>query len=295
MDYLDENNRLITAPEPRWITSPKRLRVFFGGEAIVDTTRANLFRGGGPPVYYFPKDDVRQGALTATGRTETNARGTMSLFDVRLGERSAEGAAWEYTETADDVPFLAGTVAFRWGEMDAWYEEEEEVFVHAKDPFKRIETFRSARHVEVYAGGERVADSTSSVVLLEPGHPLRYYLPKMDIRMEAAAPQRDGEPLPVQGEGELLLRGDGERLAGRRGVVLQVSHDGDRRGRRAGLLLQRAGGCHSCRRRRIGEAGDQLAAIGGLTWPEPETGTRKRNGRRGSTWPRRTASPITSG
>ena len=55
MDYLDENNRLITAPEPRWIRSPKRLRVFFGGEAIVDTTRANLFRGGGPPVYYFPK------------------------------------------------------------------------------------------------------------------------------------------------------------------------------------------------------------------------------------------------
>ncbi len=200
MDYLDENNRLITAPEPRWITSPKRLRVFFGGEAIVDTTRANLFRGGGPPVYYFAKDDVRQDALTATGRTETNARGTMSLFDVRVGERSVEGAAWEYTETADDVPFLAGTVAFRWGEMDAWYEEEEEVFVHAKDPFKRIETFRSARHVEVYAGGERVADSTSSVVLLEPGHPLRYYLPKMDIRMDLLLPSETASRCPYKGK-----------------------------------------------------------------------------------------------
>ena len=60
MDYLDEHNRLLAAPEPRWITSPKRLRVFFGGAPIVDSTRANLFRGGGPPVYYFPKDDVRQ-------------------------------------------------------------------------------------------------------------------------------------------------------------------------------------------------------------------------------------------
>ncbi|MYA49554.1 MAG: DUF427 domain-containing protein [Chloroflexi bacterium] len=202
MDYLDENNRLIAAPEPRWITSPKRLRVFFGGEAIVDSTRANLFRGGGPPVYYFPKEDVRQGALTATGRTESNARGTMSLYDVQVGERSAEGAAWEYTETADDVPFLAGMLSFRWGEMDAWYEEEEEVFVHAKDPFKRIETFRSVRHVEVYAGGEKVADSSSPVVLLEPGHPLRYYLPKMDIRMDLMLPSETVSRCPYKGKAD---------------------------------------------------------------------------------------------
>lgn len=199
MDYLDENKRLVAAPEPRWITSPKRLRVFFGGEAIVDSTRANLFRGGGPPVYYFPKDDVRQDALTATGRTETNARGTMALFDVRAGERIAEGAAWEYTETADDAPFLAGMLAFRWGEMDAWYEEEEEVFVHAKDPFKRIETFRSARRVEVYAGGEKVADSNAPVVLIEPGHPLRYYLPKPDVRMDLLLPSETVSRCPYKG------------------------------------------------------------------------------------------------
>ena len=184
MDYLDEQNRLIAAPEPRWITSPKRLRVFFGGAPVVDSARANLFRGGGPPVYYFPKDDVQPGALAATARTETNARGTMSLFDVRVGERIAQGAAWEYTEPAGDVPFLTGMLAFRWNAMDAWYEEEEEVFVHAKDPFKRIETLRSNRRVEVYATGGKVADSSSSVVLIEPGHPLRYYLPKMDVRMD---------------------------------------------------------------------------------------------------------------
>ena len=200
MDYLDENNRLIAAPEPRWMTSPKRLRVYFGGTPIVDTTRANLFRGGGPPVYYFPKDDVQQGALTATGRTETNARGTMSLYDVQAGERAAEGAAWEYTEPADDVPFLAGMLAFRWNAMDAWYEEEEEVFVHAKDPFKRIETFRSNRHVEVYAGGEKVADSGSPVVLIEPGHPLRYYLPKTDVRMDLLRPTETESRCPYKGK-----------------------------------------------------------------------------------------------
>ena len=200
MDYLDEQNRLIAAPEPRWITSPKRLRVFFGGAPVVDSTRANLFRGGGPPVYYFSKDDVQQGALAATARTETNARGTMALFDVRVGERIAEGAAWEYTEPADDVPFLAGMLAFRWNAMDAWYEEEEEVFVHAKDPFKRIETLRSNRRVEVYAAGGKVADSSSSVVLIEPGHPLRYYLPKMDVRMDLLRPTPTESRCPYKGK-----------------------------------------------------------------------------------------------
>ena len=200
MDYLDESKRLVAAPEPRWMTSPKRLRVFFGGEAIVDSTRANLFRGGGPPVYYFPKDDVRRDALAATGRTETNARGTMALYDVRAGEHAAEGAAWEYTETADDAAFLAGMLAFRWNAMDAWYEEEEEVFVHAKDPFKRIEAFRSARRVEVHAGGEKVADSASPVVLIEPGHPLRYYLPKPDVRMELLRPSETESRCPYKGK-----------------------------------------------------------------------------------------------
>ena len=200
MDYLDENNRLLAAPEPRWITSPKRLRVFFGGAPIVDSTRASLFRGGGPPVYYFPKDDVQQDALAATGRTETNARGTMTLFDVRVGERSAEGAAWEYTETTDDAPFLAGMLAFRWNEMDAWYEEGEEVFVHAKDPFKRIEAMRSTRHVEVYAAGEKVADTNSPVVLIEPGHPMRYYLSKVDVRMDLLRPSATVSRCPYKGK-----------------------------------------------------------------------------------------------
>ena len=124
----------------------------------------------------------------------------MALFDVRVGERSAEGAAWEYTEAAEDVQFLAGMLAFRWNEMDAWFEEEEEVFVHAKDPFKRIEAFRSTRHVEVYAAGEKVADSSSPVLLLEPGHPLRYYLPKMDVRMDLLRSTQTESRCPYKGK-----------------------------------------------------------------------------------------------
>lgn len=200
MDYLDENNRLFTAQEPRWIVSPKRVRAFFGGAPVVDSVRAHLFRGGGPPVYYFPKDDVRQDLAAPNGRAESNARGTMALYDVCAGGRVVEDAAWEYVETAGGVDFLKGMVSLRWGAMDAWFEENEEVYVHARDPFKRIDAVRSSRHVEVIAGGETVAASREPVILLEPGHPVRFYLPKADVRMDLLRPSETVSRCPYKGE-----------------------------------------------------------------------------------------------
>ncbi len=200
MDYLDEQNKLIAAPEPRWITSPKRVRAFFAGEPVVDSTRANLFRGGGPPVYYFPKDDVRQDLVVAAGRTESDARGERALSDVKAGDRVAEDAVWEYTQTAEDVAFLKGMVSLKWNAMDSWFEENEEVFVHARDPFKRIDIVNSARRVEVVVGGEKVANSSAPAILIEPGHPLRYYLPKADIRMDLLRPSETVSRCPYKGE-----------------------------------------------------------------------------------------------
>ena len=85
MEFLDAQNRLVAAPEPLWIRSPKRVRVRFGGESIADSTQARLFRPGGPPVYYFPRADVRQAAIAPGGRSEPGARGTMTRRDVRTG------------------------------------------------------------------------------------------------------------------------------------------------------------------------------------------------------------------
>ena len=199
MHYLDDRNRLVAAPEPRWIASPKRVRAVFAGVPVADSTRAHLFRGGGPPVYYFPREDVRLDLLAPSG-SETDAIGARALSDVSVGERSAPGAAWEYTETAPDCDFLQGMVSLRWGAMDAWFEENEEVFVHARDPFKRIDTVASARRVAVDAGGVRVADSGSPVILIEPGHPVRYYLPKADVRMELLRPSEKTSRCPYKGQ-----------------------------------------------------------------------------------------------
>lgn len=202
MDCLDAQHRLIAAPEPLWVRSPKRIRVRFSGETVADSTQARLFRPGGPPVYYFPRADLAQAALAPAGRTESDARGTKTRYDVRAGGRSAEGAAWEYVQPADGFAFLAGMVAFEWSAMDGWFEEEEEVFVHARDPFKRVEALKSSRRVEVYAAGEKVADSAAPTLLIEPGHPLRYYFPKTHARMDLLRPSATISRCAYKGEAD---------------------------------------------------------------------------------------------
>jgi uncharacterized protein (DUF427 family) len=68
--------------------------------------------------------------------------------------------------------------------MDAWFEENEEVFVHAKDPYKRLDAFRSSRNVKVLLNGEVIAETDRPVLLLETGLPHRFYIPATDVRRE---------------------------------------------------------------------------------------------------------------
>ena len=72
--------------------------------------------------------------------------------------------------------------------MEAWFEEEEEVFVHARDPYKRIDLLHSSRHVKISLDGVKLADTRRPTIVYETGAPVRYYVPKTDIRMEFLEP-----------------------------------------------------------------------------------------------------------
>lgn len=75
--------------------------------------------------------------------------------------------------------------------MDAWYEEEEEeVFVHARDPKSRVNVMPSSRHVRVVIAGQTVAESRRPSLLFETGLPVRYYLPREDVRTDLLAPTK---------------------------------------------------------------------------------------------------------
>jgi uncharacterized protein (DUF427 family) len=167
---------------------PKRVRTFLGGELIADTRRPKLiWEVPYYPAYYFPREDVRMELLAPSGRTRhSEQRGEAHVFTVKGGNQEAEDAAWHYPESPVDE--LRGLVRFDWDAMDGWFEEDEEVFVHPHDPYSRIDILHSSRHVEVEVNGVKIADTQRPTLLFETGLPTRYYIPKVDVRMDLLAP-----------------------------------------------------------------------------------------------------------
>ena len=165
---------------------PKRVRVFFGGEAVADTRRVMLLHERGHlPVYYFPLEDVRQDLLVESERSyHCPRKGDARFWSVQVADRSAHNAAWNYPEPIEGCPDISNLVAFYWTRMDAWYDEDEEVFVHARDPYKRIDVLESSRQVVVQLNGVTLAESHRPVLLFETGLPVRYYLPKLALQWE---------------------------------------------------------------------------------------------------------------
>ena len=180
---------------------PKHVRVLFGGEYVADTTNVKLVWERQYPTYYLPAADVRTDLLVATGETNHSpSRGDAAVHDVKVGERTAEGAALWYTDSA--FPELKDTIRLEWDAMDAWFEEDEEVYVHTKDPYARVDILQSSRHVHVEVDGVSVADSHQPRLLFETGLPTRYYLPKTDVRMDLLTPTDHLTRCPYKGTAE---------------------------------------------------------------------------------------------
>jgi uncharacterized protein (DUF427 family) len=118
---------------------------------------------------------------------------------VRVGDRAAEHAAWGYPAPPADRLGLRDHVAFEWPKMDAWFEEDDEVYVHARDPYKRVDVLHSSRHVRVVVAGEVVCDTRRPTLLFETGLPTRYYVPKTDVRMDLLEPTETETRCPYKG------------------------------------------------------------------------------------------------
>ena len=137
-------------PTSRWIRGTR------GGVTVVDSRDALLVwePGRKVPIYAFPAADV---AVTPAGEAPSLVARTF------------------------DDPDLAGYVTVAWDAVEHWYEEEEEVFVHPRDPFVRVDALSSSRHVRVERDGHQLAESDSPVLVFETGLPTRYYLPESDV------------------------------------------------------------------------------------------------------------------
>ena len=100
-------------------------------------------------------------------------------LDVRVGGETRQGAAFKPTDRD-----LAGYVVLDFHAFDRWYEEEDTVVAHPRDPFHRVDVLHSSRHVRVELDGELVAESSRATLLFETSLPTRFYLPREDVLID---------------------------------------------------------------------------------------------------------------
>ncbi len=194
----------VTAPRGHTLyleDSPKRVRAVFNGQTIVDSQRVKLLHETNHlPVYYFPEEDIREDLLEPTGHhTHCPFKGDASYRSVRVEDRIAENVVWHYPEPGEHFAPLAGYAAFYYEKMDTWYEEDEEVFGHPRDPYHRVDVLESSRHVKVTVDGKVVAETERPKLIFETGLPMRYYIPPEDVRTDLLVPSETHTVCPYKG------------------------------------------------------------------------------------------------
>lgn len=182
-------------PNQRWI------RAVVDGITVIDS-RATRFvwEHRYYPAWYVPIGDIA-GELVPNGKTfESSGRGEGTRYDLVVGDRTVADAAWCHVDSP--IEELRDLVRFEWDAMDAWFEEDTEVFVHPRSPEVRIDALPSSRHVRILVDGVVVADSVRPTILYETGLPPRYYLPKPDVRMDLLSPSDTETACPYKGWAE---------------------------------------------------------------------------------------------
>ena len=143
------------------------------------------------PSYYFRYPDVPEKYLRNPKQGATS-----TTYDLVVGDHTAEGAVTVHTDGS-----FKDLVKIAFGKVDAWLEEDEEIYNHPRDPYKvrtlsshlaarrdivvqRIDIRQSSRHVRVEIDGVEVANTNKPRLLYETGLPVRTYIPKGDVRLE---------------------------------------------------------------------------------------------------------------
>jgi uncharacterized protein (DUF427 family) len=191
--------------ELRCHPASSRIRAMVGDETVVDTTRALLVWEPRRivPSYAVPVEDVRAAVIPAAAPEAVENPRPMGdgppVLDPRNpfavhscpGESRTIQAATRELRAAGFSPSdgdLSGYIVLDWAAFDRWMDEDEDLVAHPRDPFKRIDTRRSSRHVVVEIDGQQVAESRRPTLLFETYLPTRYYLPAQDVDEKLLSP-----------------------------------------------------------------------------------------------------------
>lgn len=162
--------------------APRRVRGYLGAELLFDTTAARyVWEFPYYPAYYIPLADVRGEFLSDENHPQRVQLGPSRLYSV-VGAGQTHPSAARVFDADSDSP-VAGLVRFEWDPL-RWFEEDEQIYGHPRNPYARVDALRSHRHVRVELDGVLLADTHSPVLLFETGLPTRYYIDPTDVAFE---------------------------------------------------------------------------------------------------------------
>jgi len=177
---------------------PRRIRAFLAHEMIVDTIQAlYVWEWQNYPQFYVPLVDVNRDFLVAEGTVQHSPRGLVDLHGLRVGDVRRPHSAKVLRESPIDR--LSHTVRFDWAALDSWFEEDEQVFVHPRNPYVRVDDLRSTRQVRIELDGFLLGESSSPVMVFETGLPTRYYLNRTEINFDHLVPTDTVTECPYKG------------------------------------------------------------------------------------------------
>lgn len=100
---------------------------------------------------------------------------------------------------AEPESVAAGYVRVPWDGVDEWYEEEERVFGHPRNPYHRVDCLRSARRLRVEVAGEVLVDATETTGLYESAPEPRLYVRPDQVRTDLLHPSATTTYCPYKG------------------------------------------------------------------------------------------------
>jgi uncharacterized protein (DUF427 family) len=114
---------------PRLEAVTETLKVVFADTVIAETARGHrVLETSHPPVYYFPPEDVTlEHLVLAGGGSVCEFKGAAAYWDLRVGEKVSEKAAWSYPEIWPPYEAIRGHLAFYASRVDACFVGDERV------------------------------------------------------------------------------------------------------------------------------------------------------------------------
>jgi len=174
--------------------APRRVRGYFDGELVFDTIGARyVWEIQYYPQYYIPVSDVRMEFLEDEDHVQKLQFGSSRLYSLASSTRTLKSAARLYGTGP-----VTNYVRFEWDALD-WFEEDEPIILHPRNPYVRVDTLRSHRHVKVELDGVVLADTRSSIILFETGLPTRYYIDRTDVSFSHLEPSKTESVCPYKG------------------------------------------------------------------------------------------------